>query len=52
MKAAHYQRPSARSEEVDLDICHTGGEEAPAGDTHGAWVGGDEYDESTNSHGS
>jgi hypothetical protein len=41
MKASHHQRPSARIREVDLDTCHAGSEEAPVGDTIGAWAGGD-----------
>ena len=52
MKVAHHQRPSARSEEVDLDTCHADGEEAPVGNTIGAWVSGDGHDERTSSQGS
>jgi hypothetical protein len=46
-KAAHHRRPSAHNEEVDLDTCRAGSEEAPVGDTIGAWVGGDGHDERT-----
>ena len=51
-KAAHNRRPSAHNEEVDLDTCRAGSEEAPVGDTIRAWVGGDGHDEFTSSQGS